>query len=74
MRASIFGSIDHSASESWCDVCVVLSSSQCAGSRCLRFTILSGGNIRDELAGDFFAATFKYGLLLRRLLQLEGSD
>jgi len=50
MRASIFGSIDHSASESWCDVCVVLSSSQCAGSRCLRFTILSGGNIRDELA------------------------
>jgi hypothetical protein len=28
MRASIFGSIEHSASESWCDVCVVLSSSQ----------------------------------------------
>jgi hypothetical protein len=69
MRASIFGSIDHSASESWCDVCVVLSSSQCAGSSCLRFTILSGGNIRDELA-----ANFKYGLLLRRLLQLARSD
>jgi hypothetical protein len=45
-----------------------------AQSSYLRFTILSGGNIRDELAGDFFAATFKYGLLLRRLLQLEGSD
>jgi hypothetical protein len=30
----------------------------------LRFTILSGGNIRDELAGDFFAATFKYGLFV----------
>jgi hypothetical protein len=45
-----------------------------AQSSYLRFTILSGGNIRHELAGDFFAATFKYGLLLRRLLQLEGSD
>jgi hypothetical protein len=56
------------ASESWCDVCVVLSSSQCAGSSCLRFTILSGGNIRDELA-----ANFKF-LLLRRLLQLARSD
>lgn len=27
-RIRLFGSIDHSASESWCDACGVLSSSQ----------------------------------------------
>jgi hypothetical protein len=39
-------------------------SASIAQSSYLRFTILSGGNIRDELAGDFFAATFKYVLFV----------